>query len=213
MIMGNIFRNINSNSIMRQVVILLDEPIKFILLLMLVLTLIMVGELVAEFLQRRYIDIKATRIINKLKDSTKNIEEVINNSKLLPAHKDILLEVTKNKNFSNEMKENLAVAVLDNYERRLDIRIKRTEMIVRLGPVFGLLGTLIPLGPGIIALAQGDTLTLSNSLISAFDTTVIGLICAAISTVLTSIRKNWYDKDKIMLVLIMEAILENEEGK
>ena len=211
--MSSIFRSINSNSIMRQVVILLDEPVKFILLVMLVLTLIMVGELIAEFLQRRYIDIKATRIINKLKDGTKDSEEVINNSKLLPAHKDILLEVTKHKNFSNEMKENLAVAVLDNYERRLDVRIKRTEMIVRLGPVFGLLGTLIPLGPGIIALAQGDTVTLSNSLISAFDTTVIGLICAAMSTVITSIRKNWYSKDKIMLVLIMEAILENEEGK
>lgn len=38
--------------------------------------------------------------------------------------------------------------------------------------MLGLLGTLIPLGPGIIALGQGDTQTLSTSLLTAFDTTI-----------------------------------------
>ena len=35
-------------------------------------------------------------------------------------------------------------------------------MIAKLGPMFGLLGPLIPLGPGIVALGQGDTVTLSE---------------------------------------------------
>ena len=92
--------------------------------------------------------------------------------------------------------------------------MKRSELIVKLGPVFGLLGTLTPLGPGIIALSTGDTQTLSASLLVAFDTTVVGLICAAVCTCITTIRKRWYEKDSIMLSLVMEALVESEnKGK
>jgi len=56
----------------------------------------------------------------------------------------------------------------------------------------GLLGTLIPLGPGIIALGQGDTLTLSQSMLTAFDTTIAGLIAAGICLVVHSFRTHWY---------------------
>lgn len=54
-------------------------------------------------------------------------------------------------------------------------------MIAKLGPMFGLLGTLIPLGPGIVALGQGDTVTLSESMNVAFDTTIAGVISAAVA--------------------------------
>ena len=62
------------------------------------------------------------------------------------------------------------------------------ELLARLAPMFGLLGTLIPLGPGIIALGQGDTQTLSPSLLTAFDTTIAGLSAAAVCLVVTSLR-------------------------
>jgi biopolymer transport protein ExbB/TolQ len=56
----------------------------------------------------------------------------------------------------------------------------------------GLLGTLIPLGPGIIALGQGDTYTLSASLLTAFDTTIAGLAAAGVCLVVHSVRSRWY---------------------
>jgi biopolymer transport protein ExbB/TolQ len=76
--------------------------------------------------------------------------------------------------------------------------------------MFGLMGTLIPLGPGLIALAQGDTKTLSDSLLIAFDTTVAGLISAAISFVISGIRKGWYEQYMTGLETIMETILEEQ---
>ncbi|MCQ2609660.1 MAG: MotA/TolQ/ExbB proton channel family protein, partial [Lachnospiraceae bacterium] len=121
-----------------------------------------------------------------------------------------LLEVAKHKNLSNAMKESLAVSLLENYNVEQDRIVKRTELIVKLGPVFGLLGTLTPLGPGIIALSNGDTQTLSQSLLVAFDTTVVGLICAAVCTCISQLRKRWYAKDSIMLNLLMEAVVESE---
>lgn len=41
----------------------------------------------------------------------------------------------------------------------------------QLGPILGLLGTLIPLGPGLAALGSGDIVTLAEALTVAFDTT------------------------------------------
>lgn len=201
---------ISTNSIMRFITTVLDQPVKIVLIGMLIITIIMLGGLFAEFWQRRYIRIKAAKAIDSIKNGNENPSTIINNSKMLQMHKNVLLEVTNHKQLSPQMKENLAASLLENYNRILNLRVKRSELIVKLGPTFGLLGTLIPLGPGIIALASGDTATLSYSLLAAFDTTVVGLICAAICTVITTIRKNWYAKDNTMLTLMMEAVLEKE---
>ena len=205
---------ITTNNIMRQIVTLLDMPVKVILIVMLIISLVMVGGLIAEIFQRKYITVKASSVIDAIKNGKNDPATIIKNSSLLAKQKRLLLELTIHNSLSNDMKENFASSLLDNYSENLDFIIKKSDLIVKLGPTFGLLGTLIPLGPGIIALAQGDTAKLSYSLLAAFDTTVIGLIAASICTVITLIRKRWYAKDKIMLTLIMEAVLEAEcKGK
>lgn len=73
------------------------------------------------------------------------------------------------------------------------------------------MGTLIPLGPGIIALGRGDTLTLSNSLMIAFDTTIAGLACAAVAVLVSTIRKHWYNNYMSVLETLMECVLEVEK--
>lgn len=40
----------------------------------------------------------------------------------------------------------------------------KANTVAKLGPMFGLLGTLIPLGPGIVALGRSDTAALSQSM-------------------------------------------------
>ena len=201
------------NGVMRQIVTMVDTPVKVVLIALLIISLIMVGGLIAEFFQRKYLRVKAASVIDAIKKGNQDPETIIKNSSLLIKQKRLLLELTIHRNLSNEMKENFAISLLDNYTQNLDYIIKRSDLIIKLGPTFGLLGTLIPLGPGIIALAGGDTVTLSNSLLAAFDTTVIGLIAAAICTVISLIRRRWYSKDKVMLTLIMEAILEVEKNR
>ena len=201
---------ISVNSIMRQIVTMLDVPVKVVLIVMLVISLIMVGGLIAELLQRRYLTVKAASVIDAIKKGDNDTVTIIKNSSLLARQKRLLLELTIHNSLTDEMKENFASSLLDNYSQNLDWVVKKSDLIVKLGPTFGLLGTLIPLGPGIIALSQGDTATLSYSLLAAFDTTVIGLIAASICTVISMIKRRWYAKDKIMLTLIMEAVLESE---
>ncbi|MBO6134230.1 MAG: MotA/TolQ/ExbB proton channel family protein [Lachnospiraceae bacterium] len=200
-----------TSNIMRHVVTVLDGPVKVVLIALLIISLVMVGGLIAEYFQRKYINVKAVSVIDAIKKGVNDPATIIKNSSLLLDQKRLLLELTVHRALSPEMKENFAASLIDNYNQNLDFTIRKSDLIIKLGPTFGLLGTLIPLGPGIIALASGDTMTLSNSLLAAFDTTVIGLVSASICTIISLIRRRWYSKDRVMLTLIMEAVLESEK--
>jgi biopolymer transport protein ExbB/TolQ len=84
--------------------------------------------------------------------------------------------------------------------------LERTRAMVRLGPMLGLMGTLIPMGPALLALTQGDIETLASSLIYAFGTTVLGLLVATIAYVVTTVRQHWYDRDMDDIRYICEML-------
>ncbi len=65
---------------------------------------------------------------------------------------------------------------LARYELAVQRRLDRTRLLVRAGPAVGLMGTLIPLAPGLAALGDGDVATLADNLRDAFGATVVGLL-------------------------------------
>lgn len=73
-------------------------------------------------------------------------------------------------------------------------RIERVDTIARIAPMLGLMGTLIPLGPGLAALGEGDVSILAQSVTIAFDTTVLGLFAGILGFVLSRMRRRWYDR-------------------
>ncbi|MBV0934836.1 MotA/TolQ/ExbB proton channel family protein [Marinobacterium weihaiense] len=73
-------------------------------------------------------------------------------------------------------------------------RIDRADFITRIAPMLGLMGTLIPLGPGLSALGDGELSILTTAMTVAFDTTVIGLLTGIIGFVLGRLRRRWYDQ-------------------
>ncbi len=141
--------------------------------------------------------------------------EVIKESKLLKRQKKALTELTAHPSVTPLMRESMAVRLLHEERRHYDNILKISDIISRIGPMFGLLGTLIPLGPGIIALGQGDTYTLSTSLLTAFDTTVAGLISAAVAFIISAVRRGWYTNYMSALEMAAECVLEvmKEEGE
>lgn len=73
-------------------------------------------------------------------------------------------------------------------------RLERVDLLARSGPVLGLMGTLIPLGPGLTALGTGNIDILATALTVAFDTTVVGLLVGLIAYIIGRIRRRWYEK-------------------
>jgi biopolymer transport protein ExbB/TolQ len=73
-------------------------------------------------------------------------------------------------------------------------RIERADLLARVGPMLGLMGTLFPLGPGLAALGRGELEVLAKAVTVAFDTTVIGLLIGIVGFVLGRLRRRWYDQ-------------------
>lgn len=184
-------------------------PDLIILILLIAVTLVMAGMLVTEiFTEQRHLKANLPELLNALQKKNQPLEDILHGSGLLKRQKMILLTVCDQKELTPLKRESLAGELLSEERARYDLRVKITDLVMRLGPMFGLLGTLIPLGPGIIAMGRGDTYTLSTSLLTAFDTTVAGLIAAAAATVLSTVRRRWYARDLELLDSVMECLLE-----
>ena len=198
--------------ILRSICASFEKPVIVILLIILACTLVLVGTLIAEIItERRHLRVWVPKLIDEIKKQDVPPALCIKRSGLLKRQKIALIEVTDHKDVTDAMRESLAIRLVDEAKGRCETIVKLSDLIIRIGPVFGLLGTLIPLGPGIIALGQGDTLTLSQSLLTAFDTTIVGLVCAAIATVISIVRKRWYSNDISVLETLMECVLEVEK--
>ncbi|MDW5594217.1 MotA/TolQ/ExbB proton channel family protein [Conexibacter stalactiti] len=95
---------------------------------------------------------------------------------------------------------------LADFELAVQKRLDRTRMLVRAGPAIGLMGTLIPLAPGLEALSDGDIGQLASDLRIAFAATVVGLLVGTVAFALTLTRTRMYTEDLTALERAAEAV-------
>lgn len=86
-------------------------------------------------------------------------------------------------------------AAFERLELAFARRVDRDAMTSRLGPMFGLAGTLIPLGPGLRQLHGGNLAGLGEQLAVAFATTVAGLFVCAVCYTVAGLRGRWYEQE------------------
>ena len=191
----------------------LQIPVVIILILFTAAILVAIGWIISEYMnEHKHMQVQLPKLLDEIRAGEQPIEEIIETSGLLKTQKKALIEITKHSDFNDLMLESLAANLLEREQERYDAKLKPTDLLSKLGPMFGLLGTLIPLGPGIIALGQGDTMTLSQSLMTAFDTTIAGLIVAAIAIVISTIRRGWYNNYMSVLETVMDCVVEMEKN-
>ena len=85
-------------------------------------------------------------------------------------------------------------------------RLEHTRILIRVGPILGLMGTLIPISPALVGLAQGDVQALSNNLVIAFSTTVVGLLIGGLAYVITAFRDRFYQQDVVTLEYVLDRL-------
>ena len=151
---------------------------------------------------------KLVRDISFSKSPSK-IEDYVNDSNLFDWQKDILVKIAKNHDIGVKARKALASELISSEETRLIKITNKTDILIRLGPILGLLGTLIPLGPGLAALGSGDITTLAESLTIAFDTTVTGLAVGGVAYLISKFKKQWYESDLIDVETLAEVELES----
>ena len=196
------------HDILRAVSGALEVPVIVLLVLFLLAAAALVGWLIAESCtERRHLKLALPALMEALRTAPDR-EAAVEESGLLRRQKDALLELLRHPDFTDATREALAIELLEREQDRYDSIVKLSELLARLAPMLGLLGTHIPLGPGIIALGQGDTYTLSTSLLTAFDTTIAGLVAAALAIVVSAIRRRWYREYGSVLEALCTEVLE-----
>ena len=187
-------------------------PVVIILVIFVVLVILSLGGMINERLSRKPIKSgefeKLVRDIS-FSESPSKIEDYVNESNLFDWQKDILVKIAKNHDIGVKARKALASELISSEETRLIKITNKTDILIRLGPILGLLGTLIPLGPGLAALGSGDITTLAESLTIAFDTTVTGLAVGGVAYLISKFKKQWYESDLIDVETLAEVELES----
>jgi biopolymer transport protein ExbB/TolQ len=185
-------------------------PVLLLLVGLILFALFCIGSLIAElFTERRHFKENLPRLINQLHDAPyPQVEALIEHSTLLRPQKAALLMAARNMGLTEDDLFALAKTELAKVDDRYKRILSRTEQVTKIAPMMGLMCTLIPLGPGIVAMGVGQTDVLAQALNIAFDGTVAGLLAAVISLVVTAVRKRWYNQYLLVSESLMTCVLD-----
>ena len=103
--------------------------------------------------------------------------------------------------------------LLANFEIAADKDLAISKTLTKLGPILGLMGTLIPMGPALAGLASGDIASMAYNMQIAFATTVVGLVAGAVGFLTQQVKQRWYLQDMTNLEFIAELLNENRTTK
>ena len=184
----------------------LQIPVIIFLVVFAVFAVLAIGGLISEFTSRKKI---TPDLIEELIYSISNansldeIKNVIKNAKIYESQKVVLIKILRANSLTADSRHALAKKLIEFEENKFAKKIEKTDVVTRIGPTLGLMGTLIPMGPGLAALGAGD-----NAIIVAFDTTVVGIGAGAVAYFVSKVRRRWYEEYLSNLDALADALLD-----
>ena len=79
----------------------------------------------------------------------------------------------------------------DDLELLIMRRLEWLRIVSRSAPMLGLVATMIPMGPALLALGSNDSAAVSKNLVVAFSSVILALVAASISFFVYTIRRRW----------------------
>ncbi|MEM6538750.1 MAG: MotA/TolQ/ExbB proton channel family protein [Pseudomonadota bacterium] len=84
--------------------------------------------------------------------------------------------------------------VLSEHEEVGRRRLSGLRALVKIGPSLGLIGTLIPMGSSLAAMAGGDLQAMAGQMVVAFTTTIIGIAVGTVAFGLVAVRQSAFER-------------------
>jgi biopolymer transport protein ExbB/TolQ len=79
----------------------------------------------------------------------------------------------------------------DDLELWIMKRLEPLRLVSRVAPLLGLVATLIPMGPALMALTSGESAEMASNLVVAFSGVTLALIAASLAFFVLNIRRRW----------------------
>ena len=85
--------------------------------------------------------------------------------------------------------------MITNFENEAEKDVVTSKLLAKVGPVLGLIGTLIAMSPALTGLSQGDISKMASNMQVVFATTVVGLVVSLVGLVTLQFKQRWYAKE------------------
>lgn len=181
-------------------------PVIVLLIFFFLRSLLLIGSFFGQYLAiRRTASLISTEVDSLTKENVQSLAERLpkKNPSLVVTYMNRLLAAD-----SAAMRQRL----LTDFEIEADKDLSTSKTLSKMGPMLGLMGTLIPMGPALVGLSTGDIASMAYNMQVAFATTVVGLFAAAIGFITQQVKQRWYLQDMTNLEFVAE-LLNESKGK
>lgn len=161
-------------------------PVIVLLIFFFIRALLLLGSFFGEYMQNRRVNASLGARISKL-----TVADAPAFATSLPAGSGSLFEAYARKIAESAGDEARTDLLLSEFEIASDKNIATSKVLTKMGPILGLMGTLIPMGPALVGLAQGDIASMAYNMQVAFATTVVGLTVSAIGFCTQQAKERW----------------------
>lgn len=180
-------------------------PDIIILIILFIRSLLLVGSFYGQFTER----LKNKKEIDQLLWQLENSGGIEKLKEALPKNHHSLYTQYLEKLLHGKKNEAYFDFVISNYEEEADKDLSTSRLLSKLGPVLGLIGTLIAMSPALVGLSTGDISGMAFNMQVVFATTVIGLIISAIGLVTLQFKKGWYISETTNLEYVSQVLLKS----
>ncbi len=181
-------------------------PVIVLLIFFFIRALILIGTFFGQYLQEKKTSTRISTHIEKLSPST-----LPDFAAKLPAKSPSLMISYARQIIDNASNTPKVDLLLSEYEIAADKNIATSKVLTKMGPILGLMGTLIPMGPALVGLAQGDIASMAYNMQVAFATTVVGLTVSAIGFLTQQVKERWAVKNLSVLEFIAEVVKQSAD--
>ena len=176
------------------------------LLLLFVRSLLLVGSFYNHFITKQ----KNDKLLNNLIQDL-SAEKVENLKSILPQKDNSLYIKYLRKLLSRELSEAYSEYLISNFETEADKDLSISKILAKIGPVLGLIGTLIAMSPALVNLSSGDVSGMAYNMQIVFATTVIGLVVSMVGMITLQFKQRWYSQESNHLFYISQILIEKSK--
>ena len=181
-------------------------PDIIILLILFVRSLMLAGSFYNQYMIKRRNDKRLDQSIKALTGSGLNDLKAA-----LPAADNSLFIKYLRDLLSNPYSEEYSDYQISLFENEAEKDLSVSRLLAKIGPILGLIGTLIAMSPALVGLSTGDISGMAYNMQVVFATTVIGLVVSAAGLITQQFKQRWYAKDVYNLEYVARVMQKQQE--
>jgi biopolymer transport protein ExbB/TolQ len=176
-------------------------PVIVLLIFFFIRALLLIGGFFGQYLTERRVNVRLARQVHELDASGLDAFATT-----LPAKGGVAVVESLRQIIAHRGDRAKIDLLLAEYEIEADRRLSLSKVMTKMGPILGLMGTLIPMGPALVGLASGDIASMAYNMQVAFATTVVGMVISAIGFVTQQARERWSVRDLSLLEYVADLM-------